>query len=88
MYYVVYLVRCRNGRVISQAVLGDWTNGGESLCSLELTTENWNQPHSIPIMAKLDFKFDGHVNRTLTIWQRTIIEGREERRSLCDILVS
>jgi hypothetical protein len=85
--------RCRNGKVIPQAVIASssgFAQNQTTLCSREVTQSNWNVLQNVSVAAKLDFKFDGNQTRNLTVWLRKVdASGTKtiEQRSLAVIKI-
>ena len=67
--------RCHDNRVaIRQAVIGnhEWASGTET-CIINVTMENWNTSHSVPIWPSIDLKEDGNVSTTFTL--KLVVDG-------------
>ena len=87
----VYSTRCRreNRKIISQAVFGLPMGASGSVCRSSITNRNYEQQRVIPIMAKLDFKYDRTQVRNVTLVLKAMVAGvLVERKNLGGIEVN
>lgn len=66
--HFIFQFRCHTKRALRQAVIGahEYSSNHE-LCIINITDENWNHTHFVPIRAAIDLKLDGNITTNFTV---------------------